>query len=430
MSAKATRSARPGHAGAQEPVAPAPPAASVPPPCPDQPTVTVERPLWRALAGYRLLTAAYAVGVFVYHHQEYGRPLLGACYLAVLVCWTLGTLGRVSSAQRCTRLFLVCDVALALTGILLTPLADSQAHVNPSLPTVWVAGSVLAVAVKSGWRLAATASLAIGVASIVEAGGPTKGTVHNTLLVTVASIGIGYVVEVARTSERALTEALRVEAAVRERERLARDIHDNVLQVLAMVQRRGAALGGEAAELGRLAGEQEVALRSLVSGGVGSRTRGDPVPVAEAAVSAPSGRPGRGPQREETRGETVDLGELLAARATSRISFAGPGTPTPLPGPTAHTVDAAVGAALDNVREHVGEDARTWILLEDEPDALLVTVRDDGPGIRAGRLAAAEAEGRMGVSLSILGRLREVGGSAELVSTPGQGTEVELKVPK
>ncbi len=59
--------------------------------------------------------------------------------------------------------------------------------------------------------------------------------------------------------------ALEIEAATRERERLARDIHDGVLQVLAMVQRRASALGGEAAELGRMAGEQEVALRSLVS---------------------------------------------------------------------------------------------------------------------------------------------------------------------
>ena len=33
-----------------------------------------------------------------------------------------------------------------------------------------------------------------------------------------------------------------------------------------MVQRRGAEAGGEAAEIGRLAGEQEAALRALVTG--------------------------------------------------------------------------------------------------------------------------------------------------------------------
>lgn len=382
----------------------------------------MERPLWRALAGYRVLTMAYAVAVFAYHYGAYGRPLPGVLYLAFLVCWTLGTLGRVSSAERCTGRFLGCDVTVALGGILLTPLVDTDAVVNPSLPTIWVAGSVLAVAVKFGWRLAAAASLAVGAANVVETGGFTRDTVHNVLLVTVASIGIGYVVEVARTSEQALTEALRVEAAARERERLARDIHDNVLQVLAMVQRRGTSLGGEAAELGRLAGEQEVALRSLVSSGRASRTSVAGSPATDAGTDSRY-PPGAGQ-------ETVDLGDLLAARAASLVSFAGPGTPVELPPFTAEALDAAVGAALDNVRLHAGAEAQAWILLEDEPDAVLVTVRDDGPGIESGRLAAAEAEGRMGVSLSIVGRLREVGGSAELVSVPGQGTEVELKVPK
>lgn len=101
------------------------------------------------------------------------------------------------------------------------------------------------------------------------------------VLVWVASIAIGYVVEVARASERTLARALEIEATTRERERLARDIHDGVLQVLAMVQRRGAVLGGEAGELGRMAGEQEIALRTLVSGAL--------VPVSRVSLDAVEG---------------------------------------------------------------------------------------------------------------------------------------------
>ena len=105
-----------------------------------------------------------------------------------------------------------------------------------------------------------------------------------------------------------------------------------------------------------------------------------------------------------------------------------------LEAPAARELAAAVGAALDNVRQHAsgpdGEQAQAWILLEDEPDAVLVTVRDDGPGLPQGRLADAEAEGRMGVALSIRGRVRDLGGSTELLSVPGQGTEVEMRVPK
>jgi hypothetical protein len=49
-----------------------------------------------------------------------------------------------------------------------------------------------------------------------------------------------------------------------------------------------------------------------------------------------------------------------------------------------------------------------------------------GPGIEAGRLAEAAAAGRLGVSHSIRGRLRDLGGSATITSAPGEGTEVSL----
>jgi signal transduction histidine kinase len=190
-----------------------------------------------------------------------------------------------------------------------------------------------------------------------------------------------------------------------------------------MVQRRGAVLGGEAGELGRMAGEQEIALRTLVSGGL--------VPVSRVSLDASEGAVVRAVEEEpEDDDGPVDLRTLLAPYAAAKVSFAEPGAPVPLPAPAAQELAAAVGAALDNVRRHAGADARAWILVEDEPGEVVVTVRDDGPGIPEGRLAQAEGEGRLGVALSIRGRLRDLGGDAELVSIPGQGTEVELKVPK
>jgi len=59
-----------------------------------------------------------------------------------------------------------------------------------------------------------------------------------------------------------------------------------------------------------------------------------------------------------------------------------------------------------------------------------VTVRDDGVGMPAGRLDAAEHEGRLGVVASIRGRIEDVGGTVSVVSAPGEGTEVELRVPR
>ncbi|MFF8318296.1 MacS family sensor histidine kinase [Streptomyces bobili] len=388
-------------------------------------TMSVELPLWRALTAYRVLTMLYAVGVFVSTYDSYDRPGIAVAYLAVLCVWTLATLPRVQNATACTKRFLTADLLIALTGILLTPLVVSEQHIQesgPTLPSIWTAGSVLAFAIKGGWRWAVFASTPVAVANLIERGHPARDTVHNVILVWVASIAIGYVVEVARASERTLARALEIEAATRERERLARDIHDSVLQVLAMVQRRGAVIGGEAAELGRMAGEQEVALRTLVSRGL--------VPVSRVSRDTAEGAVVLAVDEGDEEGGPVDLRTLLAPFAAARVNLAEPGAPVLLAPAAARELAAAVGAALDNVREHAGEQARAWILVEDEPDAVIVTVRDDGPGIAAGRLAQAEGEGRLGVAQSIRGRLRDLGGGAELVSTPGQGTEVELTVPK
>ncbi|MEU6355158.1 DUF5931 domain-containing protein [Streptomyces sp. NPDC047072] len=390
--------------------------------------MSVEQPLWRALTGYRVLTMLYAVGLFATEYERFDRPGIAIAYYVVLCVWTLATLPRVQNAAACTKRFLAVDLAIAITGIVLTPLVVDDHHIQsggPTLPSIWTAGSVLAYAIKGGWRWAAFASTPVAAANLIERGHPARDTVHNVILVWVASIAIGYVVEVARASERTLARALEIEAATRERERLARDIHDSVLQVLAMVQRRGTVLGGEAAELGRMAGEQEVALRTLVSGGltpVASRISED---AAEGALVTAVETPD-----EEADDGPVDLRALLAPHASAKVSLADPGAPVILPPAAARELAAAVGAALDNVRKHAGEHARAWILVEDEPDEVVVSVRDDGPGIPEGRLVQAEGEGRLGVALSIRGRLRDIGGSAELISTPGQGTEVELKVPK
>ena len=96
------------------------------------------------------------------------------------------------------------------------------------------------------------------------------------MLLFLAGVVVGHVARLTKQAEERMQRAIELEAAGRERERLARGIHDSVLQVLALVQRRGQELGGEAAELGRLAGEQEAALRELV------RLRPEP-PAAGAA---------------------------------------------------------------------------------------------------------------------------------------------------
>jgi signal transduction histidine kinase len=205
-----------------------------------------------------------------------------------------------------------------------------------------------------------------------------------------------------RRAERKRTEQIRQEAAAAERDRLARPIHDGVLQVLALVQRHGSEMGGPGPELAELAGAQEVALRSLLSG--------------RTAASSGSSRD--------------DLRTALIALASPAIDVAAPADPVMLPARAAGELNAAVLAALDNVRRHAGPAARVWILLEDEGNGVRVTVRDDGAGFGPDRLAEAAAVGRLGVAQSMRGRIADLGGTMTIHSRPGEGTEVEFWVPR
>ncbi|SEL74969.1 MacS family sensor histidine kinase [Streptacidiphilus jiangxiensis] len=380
---------------------------------------SVEQPLWIAISAFRVLTLLYAIGRYAEHEQHYTNQLGAWIYMGVLSAWTLGTVRVFWSKETCTRRWLVVDLALIVLGILLTRAFDAPHWVaggDVTLPTIRAASAVLGFAVYGGWLPAAFAGVVVGVANVIEAGKLDSSNLHNIVLLLLAGVAIGFVIDLARKSEETLARALEIQAATRERERLARDIHDGVLQVLSLVSRRGAELGGEAAEIAALAGEQEVALRRLIASGLSAPDGPAPGGTGTAAAVDPTT-----PQ---------DLRALLAPLSDSRVSLAQPGTEVLLPYAAAGELAAAVGAALDNVRRHVGEQAQAWILVEDEPDQVVVSVRDEGPGFDPARLAEAEREGRLGVSQSIRGRLRDLGGSAEFFSAAGQGTEVELRVPK
>jgi signal transduction histidine kinase len=213
------------------------------------------------------------------------------------------------------------------------------------------------------------------------------------LLVAGAAIGgLGFAQHIAvRRAEQKQAEQIRREAAAAERDRLARPIHDGVLQVLALVQRHGSELGDQGARLATLAAEQEVALRTLLSG---------------ATARRPDGR--------------QDLRTQLIALASPAIEVGAPAEPVLLPALAATELTAAVKAALDNVRRHAGSGARSWVLLEDEGDAARVTVRDNGIGFSPERPAEAADAGRLGIAQSMRGRITDLGGTTT-IQNPDHG---------
>jgi signal transduction histidine kinase len=208
--------------------------------------------------------------------------------------------------------------------------------------------------------------------------------------------------QTARRAHADLEHAARLSARTEERERLSRQVHDGAIQVLALVSRRGREIGGPTAELAELAGEQERALRRLVSS-------------ADA---------------EPPAGGLTDIGALLRRRASDRVSVSVPAEPVLLDAPIAEEFCAAAGNALDNVAAHAGPDARAYVLLEDLGDSVTVSIRDDGVGIADGRLDEAVGEGRLGIAKSIVARMNWLGGSAKLNTGPGCGTEWELTLPR
>ncbi len=357
--------------------------------------------LWRAVALFRVFSCGYAAMLTYHYAHTYTRPELGYAVIAVMSGWTLVSI--VAYAHRRGRGAPVLAVDLLITfGCLLATRWVVPPGGNPEiLPMLWVAAPALAWGIVGGAGAGAAAAVLLSIGNAFVRGSVTEGTINLSVLVLLPGAVVGYVADLATKVEARSRQAAQLEAATRERERLAGAVHDSVLQVLALVQRRGAEIGGPAAELGRLAGEQEAALRALVA------SSGNPAHPDGAA----------------------DLCAALRGCAATQATLALPARPILLPAPDCAEIAAAVRAALDNVDRHTGPGTAVWILAERTGTGVTVTVRDDGPGIPAGRLAQAEAEGRLGIAQSIRARIVRLGGTVAVTAPPGQGTEIEMQVP-
>ncbi|MFC6042845.1 ATP-binding protein [Nocardioides hankookensis] len=179
-----------------------------------------------------------------------------------------------------------------------------------------------------------------------------------------------------------------------ERADVAAHLHDSVLQTLALIQKNA----DDSATVARLARAQERDLRSWLYAGestdertVASALRGVAARIEdEYAVSVDVVNVG-----------DCDLDELLR--------------------PIVH----ATGEAVTNAAKHAGT-GKVDVYAEVGDTAVDVFVRDRGRGFD---LATVPAD-RYGVRNSIVDRMQRHGGSAEVRSTPGEGTEVRLHLTR
>lgn len=365
-------------------------------------------PLWRAAQAFRLAGLVYAIGVEVTSYRSYQRPVLSWSLIALQVIWSglavtaLATPALARPVLGRRRPIVVADImitlALVFSSFLVSPAAFWRTH--ESLPTtLWATNAVISAALLWGPVAGVVVALPIALACNAVSDALYASVFRDATVpvLTILGLVIGLLAGIVARANEQLRQAIEIRAATAERERLARQVHDGALQVLALVHRRGGAVDPALAEQAGLA---ERALRRVLA----------------APPSAPDAMQG-------------DVAAAMVALEDARVTVSVPPDPVPLPPAPLADLVAAVRAAVHNTEQHA-PGARSYLLVEDLGHEVVVTVRDDGPGIPSGRLASAEREGRLGVVQSIRGRMAAIGGSAQLHTGPDDGTEWELRVPR
>jgi signal transduction histidine kinase len=361
--------------------------------------VRLDTALWRAIAVYRVAALLYATGSMVAYTDTYANPALGWAVLAAMAVWTAVAAYLYADPRRRGWPLLVVDLALVMSAVLSSVLVQTPERIalgDPTVPVSWAAAPAVAWGVHWGWRGGAVAAAGVSTAAVIARGDPSQATVNSVVLLLLLGTVVGYVVSLARRAERTYAQAVQLQAATAERERLSRSVHDGVLQ---------------AARAGLPSDHRPGAGRA------GSRAGGGAAPAGQQRRSVAGGRGRGGPVRR-----TCDRCCRAARTCTWRPRR--PGAAARTGGPGAGRGHRRRGRQRPR---HGGGEA--WLLVEDEPEAVTVTVRDAGPGIAPGRLEQAARDGRLGVAQSIRGRVADLGGRVDVISD-GHGTEVELHVPR
>jgi signal transduction histidine kinase len=284
-------------------------------------------------------------------------------------------------------------LALVIAGSLLLHAVGLS---DRSVAGVALIAGGLALAWRRGGSFRADAGLALvaaGAVLLLSGGSPNAavlapGAVAGALLM----VGGPWLWRLALDRDAERAARIRTE----ERAEVAARVHDSVLQTLALIQRHAE----EPRRVAAIARRQERELRGWL---YADRPIGDETASLVAALSAAA----------------ADVEELRSVR----IELASAGDC-----PVDEAVDAVVLAAreaMTNAAKFAGVD-EIDVYIEVGDESVAVYVRDRGSGFDRDAVPA----GRRGIAESIEGRLERAGGKATILTRPGEGTEVELRLPR
>jgi signal transduction histidine kinase len=290
------------------------------------------------------------------------------------------------------------EVAVAVAVVGVDGWVRQAMATGQTVAGTWPLAAILVAAVAGGvvWGIAAGALLSAArfLAVVVAAGhaGPTGRDLLGAFTTGISWIVVG---AVCGTIIRLLRQAQHQLAEAEARDHIARDLHDGVLQTLAMIERRS-----DSVDIARLAREQERDLRSYL---FGDRSGSGDLPGELRQAAARAER--AWPSTKVTVTTTDDVPDLRP-----------------------ETVEAILGAAteaLTNAAKH-GHAGNVVVFadVDERTGGLFLTIKDDGRGFDPARVV----EG-VGMARSIRGRVEDVGGQVEFASAGGDGSEVRMTVP-
>ncbi len=360
--------------------------------------------LLRSVSIFRWATLIWAIIGVVLSRDELTRPWLAIALLAIATMFTAttGLLATTNASILSSYWFLFLELGIGVTLLLGDGMVYQQTRAQ-SLPWAWPAAGVIAVGVCLGQRAGILSALLVGGTSLF-----VESTVldRSVLVSAFSKIGLWLLVgSIAGALTQRLRLAEREISVARTREEVARELHDGVLQTLAVIQRRS-----DDPALSNMAKDQENSLRLYLA---------DSRAVAMTA-SEPAGL-------ETTLRETAAGSERLYDLTVQVIVTPDCPDRPDLPAPLIHALAGAVKESIANASKH-GDASKVTVFAEpSERDqdryGLFVSIKDDG----AGFIIDEVVEG-IGLARSIRGRITEQGGTVELKSRPGRGTEVQLWV--